>query len=455
MVGKLQNVVLYLLIRCKQRKFLIKHKIFNATKNILRQLKYNYFRKQKERKSCLEIHLQNAQRINKLRTARPLRIVFLVTHRSIWKVDTIFKKMLADSCFDPKILVCPYILHGHKHMLEELEATVNYFVDKSYPVVSSLDPDGSWLQLENLEPDLLLFTNPNDITIPEYYMKAYSRYPSIYVPYYFMATKHAGPSWIEYSRPFYSSMWRIYWPHTTAYKEFSTLALVPEVKTHVYGYPAVEDIYCQKMELNHLKVEDLERKLLIIYAPHHSIERSENSISTFLENAEIMKDLAIRYKESIHWVFKPHPMLRQKLYNHPLWGVDKTDKYFEFWDKNNFSKVCEGEYEELFLKSDAMIHDCSSFLVEYLFVDKPCLYLIKNSKSFTSNTNEFGQAMSTSYEFADTEDKIVGFVESILKNHDRRVDKNKNFEKYVQKYYCEQMPSDRIVSELKQSIIQR
>ena len=169
------------------------------------------------------------------------------------------------------------------------------------------------------------------------------------------------------------------------------------------------------MELNHLKVEDLERKLLIIYAPHHSIERSENSISTFLENAEIMKDLAIRYKESIHWVFKPHPMLRQKLYNHPLWGVDKTDKYFEFWDKNNFSKVCEGEYEELFLKSDAMIHDCSSFLVEYLFVDKPCLYLIKNSKSFTSNTNEFGQAMSTSYEFADTEDKIVGFVESILK----------------------------------------
>lgn len=430
----------------------MKHKIYNSTKSILRKIKYSYFLKQKERKSCLEIQRQNIHRIDSLRAATRLRIVFLVTHRSIWKVDTIFQKMLADDYFHPKILVCPSTLYGPKHMREELEATFSYFREKGYPVVSSLKPDGSWVQLESLEPDLLVFTNSNDITIPQYYTEAYSKYPSIYVPYYFMATKHAGPPWIEYSRPFYSSMWRIYWPHSCAFKYFTKFAIVPEVKTLVSGYPAVEDMYLAKMESKPIKIEKRERKLLIIYAPHHSIERSKNSISTFFENAEIMKDLALRYKESIRWVFKPHPILRQKLYNHPSWGVDKTDKYFEFWKKNNVSQLCEGEYEELFLKSDAMIHDCSSFLVEYLFVDKPCLYLIKNTESFTNNTNEFGQEMSISYEFADTKDKITYFVESIIKNPDMTIKENKNFEKYVEKYYREQMPSDRILSELKQSI---
>lgn len=430
----------------------MKRRTLSALKNFLRELKYNYFIRQNEKNACLTIKNINFKQINGLRKKKCVRIVFLVTHRSVWKVDAIFKKMIEDSYFEPIILVCPYVSYGLEHMLEELEVNFEYFLNKNYPVINSLKHDGSWVQLESLEPDIIFFTNPNAVTRLEYYTEAYSRYPSIYVPYYFMATKHAGPSWSEYRRSFYSSMWRIYWPHLDALRKFEKNALIPEVETKVYGYPAVEEIHNATICKKPNKVDDTERRLLIIYAPHHSIENTENSISTFLENAGILKKLVSRFKERVDWVFKPHPILRQKLYEHPSWGVDKTDTYFKFWEQNNFSEVCEGDYEQVFLTSDAIIHDCSSFLVEYLFIRKPCLYLIKDKKSFNRNTNAFGRAMSASYEFADTPDKISYFVESMIQTNGKVPPKNDNFDQYVKNYYDELMPSDRIISEIKRSI---
>ena len=46
-------------------------------------------------------------------------------------------------------------------------------------------------------------------------------------------------------------------------------------------------------------------------------------------------------------------------------------------------------YEDLFLTSDAMIHDCGSFTTEYLFTKKPVMYLCKDA-DMTEKFNEFG-----------------------------------------------------------------
>ena len=73
-------------------------------------------------------------------------------------------------------------------------------------------------------------------------------------------------------------------------------------------------------------------------------------------------------------VFKPHPMLKSKLFRTKL-GKAKTDDYFHFWETQSNTQFNDGEYIELFKQSDAMIHDSGAFLAEYIFTDKPSLTL--------------------------------------------------------------------------------
>ena len=68
-------------------------------------------------------------------------------------------------------------------------------------------------------------------------------------------------------------------------------------------------------------------------------------------------------------------------------GKEKTDKYYQRWSKEailNYQLIlCRS-----FNSSDALIHDCGSFIAEYLHCGKPVLYLLKD-KSY-KEYNEFG-----------------------------------------------------------------
>ena len=104
-------------------------------------------------------------------------------------------------------------------------------------------------------------------------------------------------------------------------------------------------------------------KKKVIWAPHHSIiSNPDLEYSLFLEVCDIMPVLAKRYENKIQFCFKPHPFLIRKLYQ--LWGKYKTDAYYQLWDSMPNTQYENGEYIDLFMTSDAMIHDCDSFRFE-------------------------------------------------------------------------------------------
>ena len=80
----------------------------------------------------------------------------------------------------------------------------------------------------------------------------------------------------------------------------------------------------------------------IIFAPHHTIEESKYSLSSFLKFGEFIKSLAKAYQGKIQWSFKPHPILKSKLYLHPYWGKQKTDAYYNFWKDESYTQLDEG-----------------------------------------------------------------------------------------------------------------
>jgi len=430
----------------------IKSVLSKKQKKFLRLLKLNFYDRPEKYLFSKRMGGKHKKLLSRLKGKSRLKVVYLTTHKSIWKVDPIFKKMLDDNFFEPVILVCPYLVFGKERMLEELKETYEYFNSKGYPVMNSYNQqDDTWLKLKDLNPDILFFTNPHSLTKSEYYEKAYKKYLSVYVPYYFMATDHGGDSNELYNNRFLLAMLKVFWPseyHKRCHNKYS----INKAKNAVVaGYSASEYFFSEGFKNANVWKQQLSPRKKIIFAPHHTIEGKENSLSSFLLLADFMKDLAVKYSTSAQWSFKPHPILKPKLYQHKDWGVEKTEEYYQFWGKNESTQLDEGEYDDLFYFSDAIIHDSSSFIAEYVFTGKPALYLMAPGK-VDMVVNDFGKMFISQYRISDKQGDIIQFIDDVLNDNVFASD-NKELKNYIHQYYIDNKPSELIINDIKESIL--
>ena len=139
-----------------------------------------------------------------------------------------------------------------------------------------------------------------------------------------------------------------------------------------------------------------------------------------------MLELAEKYKDKVQFVFKPHPLLKNNLYQHPVWGKDRTDAYYETWANGENMAIAEGEYIDLFNSSDAMINDSASFTFEYLYMNKPCLFLSNYDRQ--KDANVAALKAYDSWYHATTETEIEKFIEDVvIAGKDMMKDKRKAF----------------------------
>ncbi|MBQ0330489.1 CDP-glycerol glycerophosphotransferase family protein, partial [Providencia rettgeri] len=349
----------------------------------------------KKRKLFSNMQKKHKQLLQNIHSKEKIKVVFLVIHHSIWKVDPVFQSMLADPKFEPIILVCPYIIYGENRMWVDMKATYNYFKEKKYPLLSSyITEEERWINLNELNPDILFFTNPHKLTRSEYYEDAYLSYLSCYVPYSHNISKYNGYN-SQYNQDFHNAMWLIFAPHDDDLEIFHQFSQRKKVNVFATGYPACEALLSaqEKTVWKHQEC----KKLKIIWAPHHTIDTPELPYSNFIELASFFKEIAIKYKDNLQFAFKPHPILKEKLYNHKDWGKDKTNSYYNYWDEQSNTQLELGDYIELFKNSDAMIHDSGSFLAEYHYVRKPVFYIC--DESVKNYLNPFGiKALSSCFQ---------------------------------------------------------
>jgi CDP-glycerol glycerophosphotransferase (TagB/SpsB family) len=78
--------------------------------------------------------------------------------------------------------------------------------------------------------------------------------------------------------------------------------------------------------------------------------------------------------------------------------------------------IADGSYANLFAQSDAMIHDCSTFSCEYLYTNKPVLFLLKE----TNNTplTELGASCLNMHYHAYQEKEIEEFINNVISGID-------------------------------------
>lgn len=382
----------------------------------------------------------------------PLKVVFIVNDSSTWKYDSVYRLMAKDNRFEPEILICPLVVHYSETQATEIfNRTYAFFTSRGYNVIkASQKVYEESIDVHALHPDLVFYSSLWTAYMnPKYSEKSLRKYLKGYVNYGFSNT--AG-EW-GYASAFHGLMWRYF----AECKDIQTIALAAQPREMrnivVTGYPIYDEYSDAAYDLSIWKNSSPKFKR-IIWAPHHSIQGHDGllKLSTFLEIAETMLELAESRKGKCQFAFKPHPLLLQALYDHPQWGKKRADAYYKKWAGGENTCLVTGGYMSLFKTSDAMIHDCGSFIVEYLYTQKPVLYMGGNREE---QSNIIGRKAYQCHYHGNTISDIENFLNLVvLKGIDNMKTVREHFYKEILLPPNGCSVAENIVSEIKRELRQ-
>lgn len=378
-----------------------------------------------------------------------LRCVFFALFEDVWKYDRLYQLMERHPRFEPVILVCPVVNFGYENMLSRMHQAYEFYQKKGYQVVCSYDETtGQYVDVrKELHPDIIFYTNPYEGLIDErYYIKNFQDKLTVYVPYYMTDIRDYA---LVYDQLLHCLVWRMYLENSISLQCAQAYSRRQGHNMVVSGYPGIEAFidhtYQAKDDCWKIKNHTHKR---IIWAPHHTIcPVAGIHYSCFLFYADFMLEMAKKYKDEVEFAFKPHPILKNRLYE--VWGKEKTDAYYAQWAEMDNTILQEGEYVDLFLTSDAMIHDSGSFIIEYMYVDKPVMFTLREDKPH-NEFSDVAKACFENYYFSETRDDIEQFIKNLIQGVDPLKEKRKSF---VHDTLIPQgMPSENILNDILDSV---
>lgn len=399
----------------------------------------------------IEIYIRknkNKSIIKNITPKKQINVVFLVLYDSIWKCDDLFHKMCKDSRFNPMILICPIINYGKENMIFQMEKSYNSFLKKGYsPILSYNKEKDTYLDLEiDLQPDIVFYTNPYDGLIDDRYnIKNIKSTLTCYIPYFYNTSQLK----MFYDLPFHRMLWCYFIEtdfHLNLYKKSSKFWNYSNCE--VVGYSVFDDFKTYETQ----QIKPFKRRKRVIWAPHHTINDDDMlKQSSFLLLYNVVIDLCKKYSNQIEFIFRPHPLLKLKLYKRKDWGKLRTDEYYNLWNEIENGKLSDGgDYIPEFYQSDAIIHDCGSFLCEYLYTEKPAIYFSMHEEEYLPTLNDIAkEAYHSHYIVYDLKQLINQFEETIINDIDPFIEKRQKFKNTYLKI-SENYTSDIIINKLRE-----
>ena len=350
-------------------------------------------------------------RVNRLRRKEVIDVLFVLNELGAWKTESLYTKMVEHPRFRPRLLLVPT-----EETPDGVAILKNYIEKKGYEYEEIAFDEKKQNQFQS---DIIFYQKPYD-EVSIYSFMYHLDTLFCYVLYAFRNRNY--PQIRNYK--FIKFIWQFYAENNRVIEEsvhvFSTKAR-NMVNT---GIPIMDDFLLDKSYFDDPWKKTASKKR-IIYAPHHTITSEEvYEYATFLDYGDFMLDMADKYKDRVQWAFKPHPVLKNKLYS--IWGKKKTDDYYGKWDSLENGQIALGDYMGLFKHSDAMIHDCGSFKLEYLYSGNPVMYLQKGEPIFDYSNWQTTEALNLHYK-GKTKEDIENFIINVINGFDPLKDDRKNF----------------------------
>lgn len=351
------------------------------------------------------------------RKKEKIRILFVLQLLSEWKTESLFLEMKKHSRIEPILGITPCL-----EFPGEEEKIRQYCKEKGYDYIE-LDPEKTLVS--QVHPDFILHQKPYVFQISKKYrVKSNITAPCIMLPYGIHTTLET------FGINSYLSVfsWRHFYENQSTLDAHKERHLLGGINFRVTGLPFTDTLMLPPDHFNNPWPNKVGMKR-IIYAPHHSVPplgRKGYNFSTFMDNGDFMLKMRDKFKENVYFVFKPHPRLYRNLVE--IWGKERTDNYYNSWRNGENSHLEEGEYLGLFKHSDALIHDCGAFIVEYLFTGNPAMYLINDNRSDVNLSPYVNKAFQLHY-MGKNHDDIEKFIVNVINGNDERKDERSAFYK--------------------------
>lgn len=317
---------------------------------------------------------------------RPIRVVFLVFYFEAWDaLDAIYRRMLADSRFEPLVITIPRKLTGYDKFRDEKK--VSAFLDargiehERFRFKKSKD---GLARLKEIAPDYLFLNYPWQRNYKKNYQidKLVEFTKVCYVPYFSTSlVQEPGESGVaphQYTQPTHQLAHMVFLQDADTKAAFDAhgraehafLTGTPKIDALLEARDAVQSFWPIVREH---PVGDVPFKL--IWAPHHTYADRWLNFGHFVDQCEPMLAYAQAHPE-IDIVFRPHPFLFGTMTDREVMTQEQVDSWRSRWDAlpNTFTDLGI-HMPALLLASDAMLTDGVSFLAEYpLVTGRPAIF---------------------------------------------------------------------------------
>ena len=353
------------------------------------------------------------RRLESARERGNVRIAFIMSSLPMWRAQGLYDLLNQDPRFILIQAIFPFSSFSEKQKGAAVDQLVEYCSSREIPWINlAMEKEPGKTLKREFDPDIVFYPQPynflfsNDLDSPFFSDRAVC-----YIPYA-MPTSREDWSYRSYLN---NIAWRLYYQSNSQKEEArkvlfnggKNIRVVGEPMTDAFSSPTVRDPW---------KPQEWSKKR-VIWAPHFSIADGEHlHRDSFTWLSETMFEIARQYQDRIQFAFKPHPRLKSVLYELSDWGKDRTDAYYESWENGSNTQLETGNYIDLFKTSDAMVHDCSSFSVEYHFTEKPVLFLSSDLGDVLDKLNDFGRDAIRAHYQGETAKDITHFLETVVLN---------------------------------------
>ena len=399
------------------------------------------------------VRIMQEETLQQLKSKELLKVVFFLQSSTTWEYDNLYWLMKESGRYDPLIVIIPYNYSlGNKWSVirKNMQDCCLFCEKRGYEFISAYnDENKRWIDVRRfVNPDVVFFSFTQKFCNHRYYIYNFEDKLTLYCQY-------ATPIAIDYqpihNKRFHNLLWK-----TLAFTEYHHQLDIQYSRCRGDNSVVIGLLPAEKLiDVNYQPIDVWKkqsvRKKRIIWAPHHTIGESGDFVfSTFLEYADIMLSMASKYANEVQFAFKPHPALIIKL--SAIWGQERADEYYKKWEELPNGQLETSDYVDLFLTSDAMIHDCGGFRIQYLCTQKPVMYLMHSDKIY-EESNLFGKQCLDLHYHGYQADDIDAFINQVVIDGDDTLKQQREafFDENI-KFKEGKTPSERILDVISTSV---
>jgi len=331
-----------------------------------------------------------------------------VSNAAMYGMDNVFRLMRKDpQRWDPRVVIVPDVSRGYPHQEKTYLKAREYFTDLygADAVLDGWDMQADCFIDQTERFDVIYFADPYDAMAPWVHSIRYASTRNVLpvyvnygydVGYYTMYSRMKGAE--------LNLVWKYFTETVYSLEDCRKLQIVQGKNVVLTGYAKMDALAGFPP-----KKEGKRKKILV--TSHHSVNMAELPLSNFRTYYKLLLILPKMFPE-IDFVFRPHPLMFIRLVNEKVWTREQVDSYLKDLALAGIEYSDGGEYLHLFAECDAIINDCGSFTMEWLFTGKPGCFVLNEDLTAEHLTTQMNEAI-TRYKIARSSEDIIGFISDV------------------------------------------